>query len=130
MMWESLAGLQEALQRYRTVQTTHEQSLDTATAREVERLAFERANAFAELHNALTAAAQYLQAQAHTTLPQEYHQQLVEILALEERLAAHLQEQRDLVGRRLGRLRQSKQAFIGYGGLPSLAPPTYIKTSV
>jgi hypothetical protein len=126
-MQDTLAGLQEALDNYRAVQGAHGQYLDTEAVQEVARLAFERAKAFAELQNVLTAA---VRAQSHTALPQEHRKQLADILALEERWARHLQEQRDMVGSHLAQLRRSKKALLGYGSMLSLSPPMYVKASV
>jgi hypothetical protein len=126
-MQDILAGLQEALDNYRAVQGAHGQYLDTGAVPEVARLAFERAKAFAELQNVLTAV---VRAQSHTALPQAYREQLADILALEERWARHLQEQRDMVGSHLAQLRRSKKALLGYGGMLFLSPPLYIKASV
>jgi hypothetical protein len=124
---DTLAGLQEALDNYRAVQGAHGQYLDTGAVSEVERLAFERAQAFAELQNVLTAV---VRAQSHTALPQKYRDQLLDIVALEEHWAGHLQEQRDMVGSHLAQLRRSKKALLGYGGIPSLPSPVYVKASV
>jgi hypothetical protein len=126
-MQDILVGLQEALNNYRAVQGAHGQYLDTGAVPEVERLAFERAKAFAELQNVLTAVAQ---ARSHTALPQKYRDQLTDILAIEQRWVGHLQEQRDMVGSHLAQLRRSKKALLGYGGIPSLSPPVYVTASV
>jgi hypothetical protein len=126
-MQDLMTGLQAVFDNYRAVQVAHGQYLDTGAVSEVERLAFERAKAFAELQNVLTAV---VQAQCHSVLPQQYRDQLAEIVALEERLAGHLQEQRDMVGSHLAQLRRSKKALLGYGGIPSLTPPMYVKASV
>jgi hypothetical protein len=126
-MQDILAGLHEALNNYRAVQGAHGQYLDSGAVSEVERLAFERAKAFAELQNVLTAV---VQAQPHAAWPQEYRDQLAEMLVLEERWASHLREQRDMMSSHLAQLRRSQKALLGYGGMPSLSPPTYIKASV
>ena len=126
-MQDILAGLQEALDKYRAVQGAHGQYLEPGTVSEIERLAFERAKAFAALQNVLTAV---VQVHSHAALPQEYRDQLAEILALEEHWASHLRQQRDMVSSHLAQLRRSKKALLGYGGMPSLFPPTYIKASV
>jgi uncharacterized membrane protein len=126
-MQDILAGLQEALDNYRALQGAHGQYLDAGAVAEVARLAFERAQAFAELQNVLTAV---VRAQSHSALPQAYREQLADILALEERWASRLQEQRDVVGSHLAQLRQSKKALRGYGGMLFLSPPVYVKASV
>jgi hypothetical protein len=126
-MQDILASLQEVLDNYRAVQVAHEQFLDTRALSEVEGLAFERAKAFAEVQNVLTAI---VQARSHTALLQKYQDQLTNMLALEERWASHLQEQRDMVGRHLAQLHRSKKALLGYGGMSSLPPPMYVKASV
>jgi hypothetical protein len=126
-MQDPWAGLQEALDNYRAVQGAHGQYLNTVAVLEVERLAFERAKAFAGLQNVLTAV---VRAQSHAALPQKYRDQLLDIVAWEERWADHLQEQRDMVGSHLTQLRQSKKALLGYGGMPSLPSPVYVKASV
>jgi hypothetical protein len=126
-MQDILTGLQEALDNYRAVQGAHRQYLDTGAVAEVARLAFERAKAFAELQNVLTAV---VRTQSHTALPQEQREQLADILALEEHWARHLRQQRDVVGSHLAQLRQSKKALRGYGGMLFLSPPVYVKASV
>ena len=126
-MWDDLQTL---MRRYHALQEAHLRCLDLGTVSDVEQLAFEQAQAFAALQNAGTTVLQTMSAHPQECVPAEVYHQLAALIADNDLLTQRIQTYRDMVGQRLTQLRQTKKAFVGYGGLATLQLPTYVQTSV
>jgi hypothetical protein len=116
------------MERYGDLQAAHLHCVDLGTVPAIEQLAFAQAHAFAALQNTCTAILQTLSAHPHEHVPAEVRHQLAALVASNDLLTQRIQAYRDIVGQRLAQLRQTKKAFVGYGGLGTLLP-TYVQTS-
>ena len=121
----------ESFERYDAMQEAHLESLETGDHPDMEKQNFERAKAFEDLKNRLTAMLRGIRREDNDGLKIALacQDRLTPIMERDDLLARRMGEYRDKLVQDLQHLGQGKKALRGYGRPGSITPPGFVSES-